>query len=307
MALGIRSTAQELIERPIKGGIHQRPRGTQHAFFADALWIVIKTKKIKTLGALNRGGRVLGEEAEDTFKFLAPNEIQENIGHEWSEYESIASRVAQKVADLSKTAREVGGLVTAGKRTEGKGDVMGTAMNAVAQLMSTQTVYNRKIDAALTYTNSPRRQYTFPFTLVDEGNPNIDIIDPINRLKMYSCSERAGLVNFNLPYIFEVYTEPNQFLHVRNAVITAIQPTFKGPYRNGFPSVADLELTFMDLDPLYRDTFEEVSKVSISDTLKRHIPHYDKFKRFSSYNKRIQDQRDSYAKLQSDSNWGTYD
>jgi hypothetical protein len=294
MALGIRSTAQELIERPIEGGIHQRPRGTQHAFFADALWIVIQPKKIKTLSALNRGGQELGEDHIDTFKFLAPNEIQENIGHEWNEYESIASRVAQKVADLSKTAKETKGLVRDVAASNNKGDIMGTAMAAVANVMRGQTIYQRKIDAALTYTNSPRRQYTFPFTLVDEGNPNIDIIDPINRLKMYSCSERQGLVNFSLPYIFEVYSEPNNFLHVKNAVITAIQPTFKGPYRNGFPSVADLELTFMDLDPLYRDTFEKVEKVTISDTLMRHIPHYDKFKRFSSYNKRIQDQHAQY-------------
>jgi hypothetical protein len=295
MALGIRSTAQELIERPIEGGIHQRPRGTQHAFFADALWIVIRPKKIKTLAALNRGGEDLGDYHIDTFKFLAPNEIMENIGHEWSEYESVASRVAQKVADISKTIREVKGMGKAYTQTERKADVMGTAMAAVAEVMRTQSVYQRKIDAALTYTDSPRRQYTFPFTLVDEGNPNIDIIDPINRLKRLSCSERRGLVNYSLPYIFEVYSEPNQFLHVKNAVITAIQPTFKGPYRNGFPSTADLELTFMDLDPLYRTTFDKVSKVSISDTLMRHIPHYDKFKRFSSYNKRIQEQTEAFA------------
>jgi hypothetical protein len=51
----------------------------------------------------------------------------------------------------------------------------------------------------------------------------------------------------------------------------------------------------MDLAPLYGGIFRDIKKVSVSDTLMRHIPHYDKYKKFSAYNKRIQEQLSAYG------------
>lgn len=297
MALGIKSTALELIEKPVHG-IHERPRVGPHASFVDGLWVVIEPMKVASLSTLYRGGEILGQKAEDSFKFLAPVEIQENIGHEWSEYESIASRIGQKIVEWRKTVRETQNIATVAKMAKDKvmdSGFMSLTMYDLAKSLEGGYQSTQKLDAALSYMNSPRRQYTFPFTLIDEGNPNMDIMDPVRKLIKMSCAEKVGLTSYMLPHLFKVYTEPNAIINVPYSVITAIQPTYKGPFRNGFPSICDLEVTFMDLSPLYKGVFEDIKQVTVSSTLMRHIPHYDKFKKFSSYNKRIQEQLGAYG------------
>jgi hypothetical protein len=263
------------------------------------MWVVIKPKKIKSLSALYRGGEIAGAEALDSFKFLAPLEIQENIGHEWAEYESIVSRLGQKIVEYRRAAhegrevrRQTGRAVKDILGSE-KG-LMGITMAQIATAMSGVSVPTQKLDASLTYTSSPRRQYTFPVTLIDEGNPNMDIMDPVRKLIQYSCAEKLDITKYELPHTFNVYTEPNKIIDIPYAIITAVQPTYKGPYRNGFPSICDLEITFMDLAPLYGNIFKDIKKVTVSDTLFRHIPHLDKYKKFSAYNKRITEQLGAY-------------
>jgi hypothetical protein len=275
MALGLRSTAQELLElggEELVRGTHQRPRGTPHAHFADACWVVMKPKKVDQMSALARNDNDgVALEGGEMFKFLAPNDIQENIGHTWEEYESVSSRLANKVAAASKAIQEGGqqfaGFGTALKKTVlTDKDYMGALMNNVASSLIGQEIANRKIDAGMTYTTSERRNLTLDFTLVDEGNPNFDIIDPINRLKRYSCADKRDLssIHFSLPFVWEVYTEPQKWLHIKQAALIAVQPTFKGPFRNGLPSLCEVQLNFLDLTPLYRTTFDKTEKVSIT-------------------------------------------
>jgi hypothetical protein len=307
MALGLRSAAQELLElggEDLVRGTHQRPRGTPHAHFADACWIVMKPKKVDQMSALARDDNDgVALEGGEMFKFLAPNDIQENIGHVWEEYESVSSRLANKVAAASKHVQElgqqVGGLGTALKKTIASDkDYMSALMNNVASSLVGQEIANRKIDAGMTYVSSERRNLTLDFTLIDEGNPNFDIIDPINRLKRYSCADKKSLssIHFSLPFVFEVYTEPQKWLHIKQAALIAVQPTFKGPFRNGLPSLCEVQLNFLDLTPLYRTTFDKTEQISITSTLKRHIPFADKFSKFDSVTSQVEKQLDAYQK-----------
>lgn len=306
MALGLRSTAQELLELGGEGlirGTHQRPRGTPHAHFADACWVVMKPKKVEAMTALARqdyGGVALDAGAE-VFKFLAPNDIQENIGHTWEEYESVTSRLANKVAGASKLIQEAksqASTISQGVKSAvaAKKDYMGVMMREVAQGMAGTPVPNRKIDAGMTYTTSERRRLSLAFTLIDEGNPNFDIVDPINRLKRYSCADKTSLIHFSLPYVWEVYTEPQKFIHIKSAALVAVQPTFKGPFRNGLPSICEVQLDFLDLAPLYRATFEKTEKISITSTLSRHIPFADKLNKFGGVTSQVQKQLEAYQK-----------
>lgn len=313
MALGLRSTAQEILELNVdpSSGIFQRPRSVQHAHFTDALWVTMKAKKIESMPALNRGAALdtLTKDTDITFKFLAPNDIQEAIGHEWNEYDSIATRLAQKIASLQRqgpeflqtiesSSRAVKGVVNALKTGKKPAEDMAKVAGNFIGNMYGMSVQPTKVDAALVYTNSPRRQYTFEFTLIDEGNPRIDIVDPINRLLQLSAPELKGdsQTLFENPYIFEVKTEPNAIININYAALIAVQPTYKGPWRNGFPSLCELQLQFIDLDPTYRSNFNKATpKVTVSSTLARHIPHYDKFKKYSSIADRLQDQVDAYG------------
>ncbi len=253
-------------------GMHIRPRSNSpHASFTDACWVVIKAKKVNQMTALARQDYdALSTEAGDTFKFLAPNDIQENIGHTWEEYESVTSRLANKIAGASKLVAGVKQTANAIKKVYASEQAaVSDLMRGVAQSMSGQVVHHRKIDAGMTYTNSERRNWTLDFVLVDEGNPKSDIIDVVDLLKIYSCADRreGSLINFTLPYIFEVYTEPEKFIHLRSAALIAVQPTYKGPYRGGYPSMCELQLNFLDLAPLYAKTFKSTEVITVGSTV----------------------------------------
>ena len=259
-------------------GTHQRPRSTWHAQSSGVMWIVIKAFKLKSQAAVQRGSGINKEPTGDTFKFLAPLEILETLNHEWAEYDSLATRLAQKIAtgkrDISEfqqgltgLSKELGSAITnlaKGESAGGITDVMTRAATRVEGI----SVKQRKVDAALVYTNSTRRTYQFGFHLVDEGDPRSDIIEIVNKLGRMSCAEApAHGVDFTNPYIFEVTTEPNQFLTIRNAALEGVQPTYRAPYRDGYPTSCELTLTFKDMDPLYANNLNTVeSRISVSST-----------------------------------------
>jgi len=253
-------------------GMHIRPRSGPHGAFTDACWVVIKAMKVNQMTALARQdySSLAKDATGDTFKFLAPNDIQESIGHTWEEYESVTSRLANKIAGASKLVAGVKQTAGALKKTyTSEQAAVAGLMRGVAQSMTGQVIHNRKIDAGMTYTNSERRNWTLDFQLVDEGNPKADIIDVVNKLKEYSCADRleGSLINFTLPFIFEVYTEPEKFIHLKSAALIAVQPTFKGPFRGGYPSWCELQLNFVDLAPLYAKTFQSTEVITVGTTV----------------------------------------
>jgi hypothetical protein len=259
--------------------VWQRPRSVWQAQFENALWIVIKAYKITSQAAIQRGSGIKREPVGDTFKFLAPLEILETLNHEWAEYDSLATRLAQKIAtaqrDLSEGGQalqglteEVGGAIGKWIKGEGAGGVQNVLSKAAGRVEGI-SVKQRKVDAALVYTNSGRRTYQFTFNLVDEGNPSSDIVEVVNKISRFSCAKApAQGVDFENPYIFEVTTEPNQFLVIKNAALESVQPTYKSPYRDGYPTACELTLSFKDLDPLYRNNLNVAEgRISVSSNI----------------------------------------
>ncbi len=47
-----------------------------------------------------------------TWKLLAPKQISETVDHSWGEYESISTRIAQKIGEVSKAVTEFKGLTS---------------------------------------------------------------------------------------------------------------------------------------------------------------------------------------------------
>ena len=86
------STTRTLIQRPYK----IKPWGSQAGTKSQGgVWISMKPNKI--LDQYSKGaGAISSVEGTEEFLFLAPLALNETISHTWEEYESVASRLAQK-------------------------------------------------------------------------------------------------------------------------------------------------------------------------------------------------------------------
>jgi len=297
MAIPIKSTALGFLEKAASvPSTHQRPRSVPQAAFADALWVVFSAHKLLGQDSENRGKShqtTIENSATDIFKFLAPIEIMENIGHDYEEYESIASRLSAKTAIGKKAGAEGGGLIQTGKElfSSFSKPSVENITNAVNRGVGGAKVAYHKFDAALVYSSTPRREYQFMFNLIDEGNPRLDIVDPIKRLLRYSSPSIVADTGGDVlpPYAFKLRTEPGNMILMPRCVITAVQPTYRGPYRDGYPSHCELTISFKDLDPLYAgaEGLAASEVLNVTSTLKKYIPGYDKAKKFQSVADRV--------------------
>ncbi len=278
--------------------IIQRPRGIRvpHASFVDALWVHMQPKFLKSQSKAARGRDATNAQKFITdpktgkkknlplFKFLAPVEIHENIVHEYQPYESVVTRMLQKGVDAYRIASD---FATVGEPTYEQGkkllskalernisaaDVKNSLSTIVAS-MAADTIPRNKLDTPLIFQDSTRRQYTMTFFLIDEGNTFKDVVYPVKQLEWYSAAAYGGdgkeHIGYESPYIFEVNTVPGtKLVHMRNAALTAIQPIYRSPYRQGYPSICELNLTFTEIEPLYKRQIEmsQTGTVTVSIT-----------------------------------------
>lgn len=246
---------------------------------SGSVWVHMKAFKI-----LNQFSKATGNDGgidrvgtpEVQYAFLAPLQLQESFSHTWEAYESVASRLAQKVRDATKLTAEstalIGGfgegLVT--KATEAFKNIKADPSQAIEEFA--RDAYNHigaskipkiKIDAPLYYSDSARRTITLDFVIFEEGNPKSDIIDPVQDIMKKSCPDLLSNLNIDFPYMWELYTKPESFLNYKTCVLTAVQPTWNAPYVHGFPSSCNLSLTFEDLGPLYRSSITQGTSIRV--------------------------------------------
>lgn len=205
------------------------------------LWIYIHPRKLSYESILkNYQNRNIVNAKEDTnlekFYFLAPQELQDNITHEWEPLENIMSKISSKVA----AARE---SLAMGKE-------------------------RHKVDTPLVYNDSNRREVTFVVNLGMYNDPYKDVMKPIELLREYSSPSLYGTTiwetKIKMPNVFKVVTTLGNgtvvpLINMRHAALTAVQPSYKGPYIYGYPSQCELTLTFKDMEPLSKRTFEKIS------------------------------------------------
>lgn len=205
------------------------------------LWIYIHPRKVSYESVLeNFQNRDIISTKEDRtlrkFYFMAPQELQDNIAHEWNPIENVVSMIADKVAK----ARE---SVSLGKSAH-------------------------KVDTPLVYNDSNRREVTFVVNLAVYKDPYKDVLEPVHLLRQYSAPSLYGSnaweTKIGMPNVFKVNTVMGNgkivpIINMRHAALTAVQPTFSGPYQNGNPSKCELTLTFKDMEPLSKETFSRVT------------------------------------------------
>lgn len=255
----------------------QRPRGTRvpHAHFSDAVWFSMKPLKIKsqTKGARNENAIKIDTASSKlpVFKFLAPVEFQENIVHEYSPYESIVTRLLQKGIDATKFISEANTVIQPAQtkidrlvQRAQKGEIstadVKNALTGIIGGMTASPVPRTKLDTPLVYQDSTRREITVEFHLVDEGNTYKDVVWPVKQLIKYSTPSYGNeeLIGFDPPHIFDVSTIPgNKLIRMKYAALVGVQPIYRSPYRDGYPTLCNLTLTFREIEPLYQRRLEE--------------------------------------------------
>lgn len=210
------------------------------------LWISLIPKKLSYTGVFsgihNTGNQNVGIFAErdgERMMFLAPNELMDNASHTWEPIENIISSFQEKLAGAKRSLQ------------------MGKQQH--------------KVDTPLLYNNSDRRQFELLLYLSVYTDPVKDLYEPINTLMRYSAPDLAGRSTYTTevghPHIFKLDTVLGTsriipLINIRYAALTAVQPSYQGPYQNGYPSYCELTLTFNDMEPMMKETFSRVPTVT---------------------------------------------
>lgn len=256
-----------------------------------SVWIHMKPRKI--LDQFSKGaGTYSTKELNTEFVFLAPLNLNENIVHHWEAYESVASRLAQKIRSGVKLGAEIAAMSnvfgktadladevknTFSKNSLSEGAAIESFVSKAYKVAPNSRIPNIKIDTPLYYTNSDRRQIVFEFVLFQENIQGTDdeniLIKPIQELMKFSSPDLKSDINIEFPYMWDIRTRPKEFIKYTTCALVGVQPTWNSPYIKGYPSSVNLQLTFMDLSPLYAGTIEEGSIINViskeqSDSMK---------------------------------------
>jgi len=245
---------------------------------SGTVWVSMKPKKI--IDQYSKGaGTFATIDLQEEFLFLAPLAVNESISHFWEAYESVASRLAQKVRSATKLTAEIAGITNVfgenADLADSVSDVFSKSANNVGSTIEnvTRKMYNAtgssrvpsiKVDTPLYYENSERRSLMMEFQLFHENicsNPRDVLIEPIQKLMKYSSPDHKGGIDIEFPYMWEVKTVPISFINYTTCALTAVQPVWNSPYIEGLPSSCNLTLTFKDLSPVYREIWDKKGTV----------------------------------------------
>lgn len=242
-----------------------------HPWGTNFTWSWIKIKAFRVLRQTTdiQGGSTSRIWEGDNFEFLLTSNIAQNVGHDWEEYESIASRTAQKISSIGKVKQEIAGLGKTGKDAIKK-VLGGESITSVTKGLPTglqSDIKQYRVDTPLVYNNTQRQMYNFSVTLVSHrGDPQKEVIAPVKRLIELSYpSFKQDSIEIEPPFIFDV--QVCKLNSLSNLALIAVQPTYREPYSFGKPTICEMELTFKDTKHKYRDP--KSTKLSTSSTINK--------------------------------------
>lgn len=219
-------------------------------------------RKLERQSAYARGNKAIETSETDrkSWTFVLPDDFSETINHSWDPYDSIVSRLADKVGQLTKNVGEIKGLGAAGSgalKSIGSGDYKNIVSSSLSGIKNSD-IPSYRIDSSLMYKDTNRREYSFTFKITDfSGDPYNNVFLPVRELEKCSCAEISGeLTDINFPYIFKVFTTDSDLLKINNAAINSVSPVWSGPYVNNYHIHCNLTINIIDLEPLYRSNFE---------------------------------------------------
>jgi hypothetical protein len=257
--------------------------------YTDGLWIYMTPILYSRQYTLSRRGKSIVDDRKvnDTFTFLAPVSINFAVNHLHEKYDSIASRAADVYSRYMRVNKEVSGLAGHVAAEIGEGTIfqgLGAALSSAAKniigkgwagapevqrqagigmldkLAAGEVAYTR-VDAPLIYKDTDNIRYAFEFELAAYKDCYNEITNPIQKLISYSCPEADDdLASVKPPYVFRIEAKSKKggtpLIKVNYAALRTVSPTYHQPFINGHPSKANLVLEFVDIEPVYRKTFD---------------------------------------------------
>ena len=222
--------------------------GRERATSKDTLWLQLTPLKMVVDNINARVDNVSGEPVPsvEPMWFLMPSDFMFTIQHTWEELTTPASALRTIASKISTQGRTVKG--TAGGTFE-VGD---------------------KADNPHLYSNTARREFQMEFNFSVYNSTFNDVFLPVQNLVEYSCPEiNSGFTEFTFPYIFSLQTvtgdgQSVDIVSIKKMAITSVQPAYKGPWIDGYPSSAAVQVSFVDLNPLYRSTLNNEKNKSIT-------------------------------------------
>lgn len=233
---------------------------------SNSLWLVVKPKIVSTVNFNARKGSVSSSfiKNEPILRFLMPDEFSYSLSHRWQESTTISGELREL---LSKGIKEYGLLEGEGSNIinqasklnikEGLGGAKTVIKGIISGGSTNVDKFAIKNDNPVVYENSSRRSLNIEVNLSIYSNPYEDVYEPIELFEKWSSPKKKdnSILEFEWPYIFDVSIvlgdSDNILYSIQNAAITNMAPTLKAPYINGYPSSAELTITFEEIDPLY--------------------------------------------------------
>ena len=264
-AQGEVSTRKEVMKKDTKKIVQIPGSFFPHASFESALWLVFTAKELKSTTTAGRGGALNIGKTGTTFKFLAPEIIIESHNHDWAPYESVQSKLLQKVLAWKKAGGEIGDIYNSLKNEiakVGKTFPAGQQMANVLQTGFGTQAPKFKVDTPLAYTNSQRRQWQFTFQLAD-ARGGIEVIEAVKDLMVYAAPKSEGVLDIQFPWLFTIASEPQGLIDCSYSALTSIQPSWMTPYIKGRPTRCELTLAFTDMSPLFETTIQRGGIINV--------------------------------------------
>jgi len=239
------------------------------------LTLNIVAKELASQSGTARGDHITSGSRLSSWRFLMPNEVRDTTSHSWEEYESVGTRLAQKSANIAagvRSSEQLGGSSwdAIRKEVETDGEIDASRGLGLLSQMTSQDItefMNYRIDSVLIYKKSNRRQYEFSIPLVyyDSSMTSEKIFNAVRKLQELSCAEydENALARIKFPAIFKVSSKPYalQLVNIEYAALQSVQVTYQSPFHSIGSNRVDLHLSFIDIEPLYRKSYNNGSGV----------------------------------------------
>lgn len=265
------------------------PRTIEAETFKNMVWLKIDSRKINISENVSAHPRVKipTTQGEHSFQLLMPDNFNISLSHNWEVYDSVTSRLAETLSRLYKTIRTIGGIGSAlyktgsltlqdiAKTLAGQGSNMSNILaSSFSNIANSENIVFTRADSPLVYKSSQPLEYNIVFEFVVRQSGDAEHINDMIRELMKLSSPRKNPKWYYIiepPHLFSVKTicssdlsdntsedsskKRPPMLNIEYAALTTVQPEFKAPYINGRPMATSLTLTFVDVTPLFDETF----------------------------------------------------
>lgn len=234
----------------------------------DTLWLKVTPKTFRPNISVQSNTNAGATKAATSLYFLLGQSVTTGITHQWGELTTLSgairevtSTVKKQASDLSSTIGQTLGKVGYGSPDVLKGfDIAGAGRSA-------------KNDAPYIYENTTRRQVALELQFATHWNSEYEVWNPIQSLMVWSCASASSGTQFgtefSFPYVFKLQTVTGagkevDIINFRDAALESVLPVFNQPYKDGYPMSASCSVTFVDINPVYREIVSNGGKAAVN-------------------------------------------